>query len=100
MSVNVRNPVMNERAVADLIERHRNLYDGPGIESKLKSIIQRNRMQVRTLFLHYIKCMAVENTHEPGAKWAARLETRQSSPCKQKCALSNLFSKCPLMTKP
>lgn len=39
MSVNVKAE-QTERLVTDLVERHRRLYDGPDIESELKSIIR------------------------------------------------------------
>src|SRR5579885_1391397 len=53
---------------------------------------KRGRLEIATLLLHYVERVAIEDTHEPGAKRAAALKARQPAPGQQKRTLRNLFS--------
>src|SRR5260370_16445273 len=55
------------------------------IRLQLNNLLQRDRTLVYLVSLHFIKCMTVEDAHQPGAKWTARLETRQTTPGHKKC---------------
>jgi hypothetical protein len=56
-------------------------------------------MQVDTLALYDIERVAIENTHQPRAKWQTRSETRQPAPGKQKRSLGDIFRQSRLMTQ-
>src|SRR5690242_8355340 len=56
-------------------------------------------VKMDSLALHHIQCMTIQNSHQPGAKWLAGLETWQASPGQQKSSLSNIFSQARLVTE-